>query len=176
MKKGSIIHRPLDGALGFVYEHAGIYIGKKKVIHFAGEAFGDSDAMIEEITLHKFSKGHDVRIVKEPHDRVHGRNVCAKAEEILQSHNTYNKSYCFVSRNCESFVKECFELIDGKGELVKAPKSQVDQTTSLHSGIEVAAKFVEAYSLLKNLAEDFSAQHLIASEDKSLNKILEVFE
>ena len=107
---GSIIKRDLDGVPGVVYAHVGIYVGDGRVIHFDGEAFGDRDGRVREVSLPQFTKGRPHKVSAEPRSEQHGAAVVGEARRILGNPSTWNDTYNFAFRNCEDFAQHCFEV------------------------------------------------------------------
>lgn len=141
MKRGSIIKRRMAGDLMHCpklgrligakrsFYHTGIYIGKRKVIHFAGESPWDSDACVEEVTILGFSQGYRVYVLAEPLDRRHGCLVCDEAKRILKAGRRSHKTYSLISNNCQDFTRQCYEvefIEDGLKWYVPAPPTQRD--------------------------------------------------
>ena len=110
-KPGSILKRPLDGITGFFYCHVGIYIGKKKVIHFCGFKKGDRNAVIRKDSLSRFADGHPIKVHTQPVSDAHAKAVVREAKRLCGlDHNEFNKSYSFIFNNCEDFTTSCYEV------------------------------------------------------------------
>jgi len=112
---GSVIQRRLDGIEGVLYKHLGIYIGDEKVIHFYGEGKKDKKARVTETPLiGKSGFAADekkISIKKKPKNANHAKAVCDEAKLICSDlHNKYNGKYNAISKNCEDFVKHCYEV------------------------------------------------------------------
>ncbi|MCK5522856.1 MAG: lecithin retinol acyltransferase family protein [Thiomargarita sp.] len=108
---GSAIQRRLAGIEGVLYKHVGIYIGDEKVIHFYGEGKKDKKAKVIETTLSDFGNEEEIRIKKKPQNANHAKAVCDEAKSICSdSKNEYNGKYSAILKNCEDFVKHCYEV------------------------------------------------------------------
>ncbi|MEX2665201.1 lecithin retinol acyltransferase family protein [Candidatus Uabimicrobium amorphum] len=109
-KKGTVIKRQLQGFWGLFFNHIGIYIGNDKVIHFTGTQKKERSAVISLDALERFACGYKVYVHREPNCPRHGENIAKTAKEVLQNKaNMYNNKYSFVLKNCEDFVKYCYE-------------------------------------------------------------------
>lgn len=111
--KGSVIKRPLEGFLSYLFnfEHLGIFIGDDKVIHFTGIQKKERKSTIEIDSLNKFSSGFKVCAHRKPISTQHAKKIVEKAYEIYRNkNNVYNNQYSFIFRNCEDFVKYCYEV------------------------------------------------------------------
>lgn len=98
------------------YKHHGLYIGNGKVIHYSGMAksFGIKELAhlpslfhygnIVRTSLKFFCDGHGFRIVEHPHARFAGQAAVERAKKRL-----CERSYYFMSNNCEHFVNWCIE-------------------------------------------------------------------
>ena len=104
LKKGDIIFAVR--AFG-TYLHYGVYVGKKKVIHFATEDFDDYDmdhAKIIQTSIEYFAHGADVYIEQEREGAKRDIDTvrCAKSH-LGTGLNTYN----LFTNNCEHFANMC---------------------------------------------------------------------
>ncbi len=98
------------------YKHHGLYIGHGKVIHYSGMAksIGFKDILhlpalfhygtIVRTSLKFFCDGHGFRIVEHPNARFAGEAAVERAKKRL-----CERSYYFLSNNCEHFVNWCIE-------------------------------------------------------------------
>jgi homoaconitase/3-isopropylmalate dehydratase large subunit len=117
---GSVIQRPLDGMKGVLYKHLGIYIGGEKVIHFYGEREKDKNARVIKTNLSEKSDlakpgfaadEKQISIKKKPKNANHAKAVCDEAKSICSDpKNKYNGKYHFALKNCEDFVKHCYQV------------------------------------------------------------------
>lgn len=106
LKKGDIIFAVR--AFGpFPYLHYGVYVGEKKVIHFATEDFDDDDvdhAKIIQTSLEDFAHGDDVYIEKEREGAKSDIDTVRCAKAYL---GTGLNSYNLFTNNCEHFANMC---------------------------------------------------------------------
>lgn len=98
------------------YKHHGLYIGRGKVIHYSGMAksFGIKEiphlpalfhyGAIVKTSLKFFCDGHGFSIVEHPNARFSGEAAVERAKKRL-----CERSYYFLSNNCEHFVNWCIE-------------------------------------------------------------------
>jgi hypothetical protein len=119
---GSILKRRLNGGLGYLFWHMGVYIGSNRVVHFNGETKKNGDAKIVCEDLAVFAGGFDVFLHATPSD---GSAVCETANRLLlQEENGYDGKYSFLFNNCEDFAVACFDSQPKEGELCLLAKHQ----------------------------------------------------
>ena len=116
------IKRPLKGDLLRVYRnkgyyHFGIAVSEDRVIHFTAPD-GDlsenkRELKIIETPLDKFVRGDELEI-ETPYSSPYTRDeVVERAKKFVNCSRFRNKTYNFVSNNCEHFARYCY---DGKSE------------------------------------------------------------
>lgn len=100
-----------------LYTHHGIYLGKDKVIHYAGLSNDPSadGSRIQTTFLQNFSQGRKVRIRRHDKALYKGDEVVERAFSRL-GENKYN----LVFNNCEHFVNWCFEGINFSNQVNNA--------------------------------------------------------
>ena len=104
LKQGDIIFAVR--AFG-TYLHYGVYVGNKKVIHFATEDFDDNTwahAKIIQTSIEDFAHGADVYIEKERKGARRDIDTVIYAKAHLGSGLN---SYDLVTNNCEHFANMC---------------------------------------------------------------------
>lgn len=79
------------------YTHHGIYVGQGRVIHYSGHAGGRWRGPVEETSLERFARGHDIRVVHDCHIFDDGE-VVARARSRLGE-----RDYHLLTNNCEHF-------------------------------------------------------------------------
>lgn len=79
------------------YTHHGIYVGRGRVIHYAGFAYGLRRGPVEEVSLERFARGRDIRIQCD-RSFFDAHAVVARARSRLGE-----RSYRVLSNNCEHF-------------------------------------------------------------------------
>lgn len=105
---GSMVQRRLDGPVGWVYKHVGIYVGDGQVIHVFGPDKKQRGARIMMSTLEEFGRGHRVTVRAAPKCREHGEAVARKARALWgDPGNKYDGRYSAFLNNCEDFAREC---------------------------------------------------------------------
>lgn len=88
----------------FWYEHHGIYIGRGRVIHYAGLSDGLSGAPIVKTSLAAFANGHEIEV--QPHGgRRYGRRRTVERARSRLGEDCYS----VIFNNCEHFVNWCIE-------------------------------------------------------------------
>jgi hypothetical protein len=84
-----------------VYWHYGIYVGKRRVIHYAGW-FHSSHGLIEEVSLEQFTEGRPFSIGRRPTDPSNGEEIVRRARSRLGE-----QCYDLLRNNCEHFCNWC---------------------------------------------------------------------
>lgn len=86
------------------YTHHGIYVGKGKVIHYAGLGDGPHSGPVEETTLMAFHNGHGFQV------RPHESPRFNASEAVERAYSRIGEDvYCLFSNNCEHFVNWCID-------------------------------------------------------------------
>ena len=80
------------------YSHHGIYVGRRKVIHYSGLANGLAAGPIVETSLEEFSAGRGFKIKSYENPRFTGRDVEKRARSNLGEND-----YDLHANNCEHF-------------------------------------------------------------------------
>ncbi len=83
------------------YSHHGIYLGKKRVIHFTGEPGSKSNASIRETTFEEFCDG-DTPFILEYSECFSANKTIRLAREKMGE-----KDYGLFTNNCEHFARYC---------------------------------------------------------------------
>lgn len=91
------------------FEHHGLYLGKGRVIHYAGgmgASSSGSDAAdgIECVSLAVFAQGHTMAVIEHPHPLFSPSEAIARAYR-RQGEQRYHPAF----NNCEHFVQWCIE-------------------------------------------------------------------
>ncbi len=125
-----------------VYSHHGIYIGRGRVIHYAGLATGLSKGSISETSLGAFKDGNPCYVRRRFTGAFSSAEIIARAKSRLGEN-----AYSIYSNNCEHFCEWC---ITGR------PFShQVDVGSVVVTGILEGASLFIAESLSRRKASDF---------------------
>lgn len=99
------VHKSLFGTGGRHYSHHGLYIGNRRVIHYAGYANGFSaggSQRVEMVSLEAFSTGQPVRIC------THAERPFDHAEAVRRALSRLGEDkYNLLWRNCEHFATWC---------------------------------------------------------------------
>ncbi|RZF28974.1 hydrolase [Paraburkholderia sp. UYCP14C] len=96
------------------YTHHGIYVGRGRVIHYAGLSRGCCGGPIEAIPLEHFSAGFGIEIVRHPDSPYTGAEVAHRAASRLGERN-----YRLLTNNCEHLCQWCV-CGNGKSAQVQA--------------------------------------------------------
>jgi hypothetical protein len=83
------------------YRHHGIYVGKGRVIHYAGRV-RYPEGLIEEVSIGEFSRGGAIRVGRRPDGASRGQNIVIRARSRLGE-----RRYDVVRNNCEHFCNWC---------------------------------------------------------------------
>ncbi len=86
------------------YTHHGIYVGNRKVVHYAGLSRSLRRGPVQETSLVEFAGGHDIWIKQTPHSRYSGEEVVRRAYFRLGEDH-----YRLTTNNCEHFCSWCLE-------------------------------------------------------------------
>ncbi|MEX3936404.1 lecithin retinol acyltransferase family protein [Paraburkholderia phymatum] len=84
------------------YEHHGVYVGRGKVIHYAGFAKSAHRAPVEEVSLEQFADGHVVVVRPHPFPKYSGAETVVRARSRLGENR-----YRLLTNNCEHFCAWC---------------------------------------------------------------------
>jgi lecithin:retinol acyltransferase len=84
------------------YSHHGVYVGRGRVVHYAGLSGFWHCGPVEEVSLSRFANGRAVRVVDhfEPH--------YSPEESVRRARSRLGESdYRLLSNNCEHFCNWC---------------------------------------------------------------------
>lgn len=117
-----------------LYSHHGIYIGRGRVIHYAGLAYGFRRGPVEDVPLVQFARGRDIRIRRDAR-KFNSREVVERARSRLGE-----SRYRLLTNNCEHFCSwalrdECYS-------------KQVEWVRALHRAVGTAIRAVFASAAL----------------------------
>ncbi|MBP0595204.1 lecithin retinol acyltransferase family protein [Paraburkholderia sp. LEh10] len=96
------------------YEHHGIYVGRGKVIHYAGFAKSAHRGPVEEVALEQFADGHAVAVRPHPFPKYSGEETVLRARSRIGENH-----YRLLTNNCEHFCAWCL-LGESRSEQVHA--------------------------------------------------------
>lgn len=118
-----------------VYAHHGIYVGRGKVVHYAGWSEELDAGPVEKVSLEVFAGGRQYR-VKEHADALYsGHGVAERALSRVGE-----DMYCVFSNNCEHFCEWCINDEHDSG--------QVDTGTAIGSSGGAAVAGLAARSVV----------------------------
>lgn len=142
---------------GIPYEHHGIYIGKRKVIHYSGFSNGlgsKPDGEICEASVKEFESGEGSQVVR------YTRSF-APEEVLRRAHSCLGEcDYNLVRNNCEHFAVWC-----KTGRLVSHQCDRVVRTASL-----VPIDLVKAPVLLTSIWADVKAIGTVIDRHRRLRR------
>ena len=112
---GSILKRRLHAGelmqpvTGRVFDHLGIYAGRRRVIHFTGESKKDKEIRIRITSLQRFLEGENLRVHRTPANRDHAKAIVGEASRFINK-RFRGKEYHIVTNNCERFALHCYTV------------------------------------------------------------------
>jgi hypothetical protein len=86
------------------FTHQGIYIGRGRVVHYAGLSRGWRRGPVEVVSLAAFAKGREVRIARTPCSRFTAEQVVYRAQTRVGEN-----AYRIATNNCEHFCTWCLD-------------------------------------------------------------------
>jgi len=84
------------------FTHHGIYVGKGRVIHYAGLCEALRAGPVEEVSLAEFARGNGIRIEGSVHPSFSRDQIVARARSRLGE-----MRYRLLTNNCEHFCTWC---------------------------------------------------------------------
>jgi HRAS-like suppressor 3 len=96
------------------YMHHGIYIGNRKVIHYAGLSRGLCRGLVEMVSIEHFASGFGFEVVPHPCVQYSGLEVVRRAVSRLGE-----RRYRLLTNNCEHFCLWCL-FGQGRSKQVEA--------------------------------------------------------
>ncbi|MFD1699539.1 lecithin retinol acyltransferase family protein [Halopseudomonas phragmitis] len=84
------------------YWHHGIYVGRGRVVHYAGLCRDIHGGPVEEVGIDRFAAGEPVLIHQRPDTTFSGREVVHRARSRLGE-----RRYHILTNNCEHFCNWC---------------------------------------------------------------------
>ena len=96
------------------YRHHGVYVGGRKVVHYAGFCRRWQAGPVEEVTLSSFAVGHTIRIVEHPTCTYSPQEIVDRARSRLGE-----QDYRLLTNNCEHLCNWC---IRGRSQSAQAER------------------------------------------------------
>jgi Lecithin retinol acyltransferase len=84
------------------YSHHGIYVGCRRVVHYAGLSRRWQSGPVEEVPLSRFIDGRPLRIVAHPEAKYSPEEIVRRARSRLGEND-----YRLLTNNCEHFCNWC---------------------------------------------------------------------
>jgi hypothetical protein len=95
------------------YSHHGVYVGKGRVVHYSGFSGGFwQRGPVEEVSLSRFSIGHQVRIVEHPRSPYPPDEIVRRARSRLGEND-----YRLLTNNCEHFCNWCLNGVSDSAQV-----------------------------------------------------------
>jgi hypothetical protein len=95
------------------YSHHGIYVGKGRVVHYAGFSGGFWHCgPVEEVSLSQFAIGHAVRIAEHPKSPYSPEEIVLRARSRLGEND-----YRLLTNNCEHFCNWCLNGVSHSAQV-----------------------------------------------------------
>ena len=116
------------------YVHHGIYVGDRKVVHYAGFAHGLRRGPVEEISLARFSDGHPVCVRSDAPLEFDRREVIRRARSRVGEDH-----YRLLTNNCEHFCEWC---LYGEHRSYQVEEWLVRPVRTLHAVIRFIAQLL----------------------------------
>lgn len=115
------------------YTHHGIYIGRGKVVHYAGLSRYWRSGPVEEVTLSDFVSGHPVWIVDHAESTYSPHETVGRARSRVGEHE-----YRLLTNNCEHFCNWCvsgFSRSAQIGHPLEFSSRAIDLAASIVAGL-----------------------------------------
>jgi hypothetical protein len=140
-----------------LYSHHGIYVGKGRVVHYAGKSnglFDDSCSFVQETALAQFAGQRTVYRVSEPDAKFAADEIVRRAKSRLGENR-----YSVITNNCEHFVSWC---IHGEHS-----SEQVQRAGVVVAAAAASAGAVRVYRASKTTSTVVNAVRLAAASSSS---------
>ena len=127
------------------YQHYGVYIGNKKVIHFApleGKEISAKNGVIHETTLDKFLNGRALQVETNIERKFSENEIVQRARSRLGE-----KGYDLLTNNCEHFARWCVTGEHESYQIKYLPKKIDTTILTIQENWDRANKFVEFVGL-----------------------------
>jgi len=139
------------------YTHHGIYVGKGKVVHYAGLSDGLKSAPVEEVSFREFLNGTTYEIVLHPNAKYSSQQIVDRAYSRIGEDN-----YGLLGNNCEHFANWC---IDG---VHTSQQSEAVVKIAAHTALKTVGKSNPMTNLATATA--YTGKHIVAYMNGEISK------
>jgi Lecithin retinol acyltransferase len=94
------------------YSHHGVYVGRGRVVHYAGLSTLWQCGPVEEVSLARFASGRPLRIVEHPTRQYSPDEIVRRARSRLGEND-----YRLLSNNCEHFCNWCLSGVSRSAQV-----------------------------------------------------------
>jgi hypothetical protein len=94
------------------YNHHGVYVGRGRVVHYAGLSGFWQGGPVEEVSLSRFVNGHPMRIVDHFESPYSPEEIVRRARSRLGEND-----YRLLTNNCEHFCNWCVSGISRSAQV-----------------------------------------------------------
>jgi len=94
------------------YNHHGIYVGRSRVVHYAGLSRRWQSGPVEEVPLSRFISGRPLRIVAHPEPKYSPEEIVRRARSRLGEND-----YRLLTNNCEHFCNWCLRGVSRSAQV-----------------------------------------------------------
>lgn len=152
---GSVIKRrlhaggPVEPVARRLAYHVGVYVGRRRVIHFTGESKKSKNVKVKNTSLASFLQGEKLRVVMTPKDKEHAKAVVAEAKRLINK--KFRGDYDIVRNNCEHFSLHCYrvtyveKVAEEGGGSGKRPKGRVRRQRGWGTQVKKVVKVVATF-------------------------------
>ena len=126
------------------YQHYGVYIGDKKVVHFApyeGQEISFENGVIHETTLEKFLRGRTLQVDTEIEKKFTDSEIIRRARSRINE-----KGYDLLTNNCEHFARWCVTGESVSYQIDNLPQRIDDTVLTIRDGINSISEFIEMFN------------------------------
>lgn len=120
----------------FGYTHHGIYIGRNKIIHYAGFCDGFKAGKVEITDFESFSQNQKTYIKSHSNPKYSALQIIKRAKSRLGE-----DKYSLLHNNCEHFVNWCFYGEHKSQQVSTAKTIALTVATSLSPQLTIAGIF-----------------------------------
>jgi len=99
------------------YSHHGVYVGQDRVVHYSGLSGAWQCGPVEEVSLHEFANGHEVRFVDHLDPPYSPEEVVRRARSRLGEND-----YRLLTNNCEHFCNWCLSGVSLSAQVARPLK------------------------------------------------------
>jgi hypothetical protein len=94
------------------YTHHGLYVGRGRIVHYAGLVRGLRGGAVEEVSLEQFARGHAIGVRTDSTPRFEREDVVRRARSRLGEDR-----YHVLRNNCEHFCEWCLSGVSRSSQV-----------------------------------------------------------